>query len=115
MPYRIWVTLAFMTALLLGASVPAADSPQWGGTNQRNMVSSETHLPQSVSAGKLVDGQQRLDLSTAQNVAWAVRLGSITFGNPVGARGRVIVGTSGTLYVATYKALYAFRNADPSL
>ena len=73
---------------------PAADWPQWGGTNQRNMVSSETHLPESVSAGKLVDGQQRLDLSTALNVAWAVSLGSITFGNPVVARGRVIVGTS---------------------
>ena len=94
MPYRIWTTLPFMTALLLAASVPAADWPQWGGTNQRNLVSSETHLPESVSPGKLVDGQQRLDLSTALNVAWAVRLGSITFGNPVVARGRVIVGTS---------------------
>lgn len=119
MSYRLSGHWLAVTLLLPISLASAADWPQWGGNNARNMVSGETHLPEMVAGGKLVEGQQQLDLTSAKNVAWAVRLGSITFGNPAVARGRVIVGTSATSvdprFTGDRGAVMCFNEADGSL
>lgn len=65
--------------------VPAArkgDSPMWGGTPRRNMVSGETGIPAT------------WDVATKKNIKWVAPLGSQTYGNPVVAGGKVFVGTN---------------------
>ena len=70
----------------------AADWPQWGGRNERNMVSDETGLPETFSRGTR-EREGGIDPATARNVKWVVQLGSATYGNPTIAGGRVYVGT----------------------
>jgi outer membrane protein assembly factor BamB len=68
------------------ALVPAdGDWPLWGGTPERNMVSSMRDLPTSWDVGK------------KQNVKWTAKLGSQTYGNPVAAGGQVYIGTNNEL------------------
>jgi len=76
--------LASVLAVLgLGAgAAPAADCPQWGERHSRNMVSPETHLPET------------FDPATGKNVTWRVPLGTRTFATPIVAAGRVLIGTN---------------------
>ena len=60
----------------------AADWPMWGGRPDRNMVAAETDLPAA------------WDVATGKNIRWVASLGSRTYGNPVVAGGKVIVGTN---------------------
>ena len=70
-------------ALLLSASDPAStDWPMWGGTPDRNMVSTMKGIPTS------------WDVVKKTNVKWVAALGSQTYGNPVVSGGRVYVGTN---------------------
>jgi outer membrane protein assembly factor BamB len=70
-------------ACLLVASDPAAhDWPMWGGSADRNMVSSMTGAPAT------------WDVKTGKNVKWVAKLGSQTYGNPVVSGGQVYVGTN---------------------
>src|SRR5918995_6158988 len=65
------------------ASDPAnGDWPMWGGTPDRNMVSSMKGLPTT------------WDVKTKENIKWVAELGSQTYGNPVVAGGKVFVGTN---------------------
>jgi outer membrane protein assembly factor BamB len=82
-----------LLVLLLSLPALAADFPQWGRDNSRNMVSPETNLPDTFDPGK-PDPEGKLDPKQMKNVKWAVRLGSYTYGNPVAAAGRVFVGTN---------------------
>jgi outer membrane protein assembly factor BamB len=67
----------------LGASDPGTgDWPMWGGTPDRNMVSSMKGLPTD------------WDVKTRKNVKWVAALGSQSYGNPVVAGGMVFVGTN---------------------
>jgi outer membrane protein assembly factor BamB len=70
----------------------AADWPQWGGRDERNMVSDETGLPETFSRG-VREREGGIDPEGARNVKWVVKLGSATYGNPTIANGRVYVGT----------------------
>lgn len=54
----------------------------WGGTPQRNMVSSVKNLPTS------------WDVKTKKNIKWKSDLGTQSYGNPVIADGKVFVGTN---------------------
>ncbi len=72
----------------------AGDWPQWGGRGDKNMVSDEKNLPASFNPGKTKDQGWEVDMSTTTNVKWAVKLGSLTYGNPVVAGGRIFVGTN---------------------
>jgi outer membrane protein assembly factor BamB len=77
--------LAITAALfLVWASEPNAggDWPMWGGTPDRNMVSSMKGIPTT------------WDVKTKKNVKWVVELGSQSYGNPVVAGGMVFVGTN---------------------
>ena len=58
------------------------DWPMWGGTADRNMVSSMKGLPVT------------WDVKTKKGVKWVAELGSQTYGNPVVASGVVLVGTN---------------------
>ena len=78
---RLLAVHALMCALLTD-SASAADQPQWGQSLCRNMVSSETGLPET------------FDPASGQNVKWSVRLGTNSHGTPVVARGNVLVGTN---------------------
>jgi outer membrane protein assembly factor BamB len=73
-----------VTVLVLWASDPNAggDWPMWGGTPDRNMISSMKGIPTS------------WDVKTKKNVKWMVELGSQSYGNPVVAGGQVYVGTN---------------------
>ncbi len=80
--------LGSAASLLAAASVVFAsdpgtgDWPMWGGTPDRNMVSTQKGLPSS------------WDMQTKRNVRWVASLGSQTYGNPTVAGGKVFVGTN---------------------
>ena len=71
---------AFLLAPCLHQVGRAADQPQWGQRFTRNMISEETHLPDS------------FDPETGKNIKWSVVLGSNTYSSPVVAQGRVFIG-----------------------
>src|SRR5215510_2394651 len=78
---------ALALATLHPASIVASDPgtgdwPMWGGTPDRNMVSSMKGLP------------TEWDVKTKKNVKWVAALGSQSYGNPVVAGGMVFVGTN---------------------
>ncbi len=75
--------LISLTTLAAFASDPAnGDWPMWGGTPDRNMVSSMKGLPTS------------WDVKAKKNIKWVAELGSQTYGNPVVSGGIVFVGTN---------------------
>jgi outer membrane protein assembly factor BamB len=89
------MTKSFIFAVLLTtAAVSADDWPQWGRTNERNMRSPETGLPDSFDPGKFKLGTEDVDLSTTKNVKWVAKLGSQSFGNVTVAGGKVFVGSN---------------------
>ena len=81
------LSLGMATAL----SVSAADWSQWCGSDGKNMVSEEKGLPESFSPGrKRSDGT--IDVATASNVKWGVKLGNAFYSTPSVAEGKVYVG-----------------------
>ena len=91
---------------LVSASDPGgSDWPMWGGTPDRNMVSSMKGLP------------TEWDVKTKKNVKWVARLGSQSYGNPVVSGGKVFLGTNNEgLYDPEIPGdkgvLVAFRESD---
>ena len=70
----------------VSASDPGSgDWPMWGGTADRNMVSTMKGIPSS------------WDVASKKNVKWVAGLGSQSYGNPVVAGGMVFVGTNNEL------------------
>jgi outer membrane protein assembly factor BamB len=104
------LAVAALTALsslaLVARSDPSGtDWPMWGGTPDRNMVSTMKGLPTT------------WDIKTKKNVKWVAELGSQAYGNPVVAHGVVLVGTNNEgAKDATIKGdkgvLMAFRESD---
>jgi len=74
--------MGVLVALATTATLFAADYAQFGERFTRNMVSSETGLP------------DRFDVSTGLNVKWTVALGTESHATPVIAGGRVYIGTN---------------------
>ncbi|GIW94404.1 MAG: hypothetical protein KatS3mg110_2445 [Pirellulaceae bacterium] len=62
------------------------DWPMWGGTIHRNMVNATT--------GITIDFVPSEDPAKAKNILWVAKLGSQTYGNPVVAHGKILVGTN---------------------
>ena len=82
-----------------------SDWPMWGGTPDRNMVSSIKGLPIS------------WDLEKKKNIKWVAALGSQSYGNPVVAGGVVYAGTNNEGLRDPKQAgdrgvLMAFRESD---
>ena len=95
-------TQSSSAAALIGAALfascavaSAEDWPQWGGNDTgRNMYSPAKGIPAEFNPGKFKPNSEEIDLSTTKNVKWVVKLGSQTYGNPVVANGKVLVGTN---------------------
>jgi len=111
--------LALCSAL---GTAQAADWPQWGGRNTRNMVSPERHLPASFDSGaqtppapaadavKTPDDDGKTSLkkgpewqeqpaptlhaAAPRNVKWVAPLATHCYGTPVVAAGKVVVGAN---------------------
>jgi outer membrane protein assembly factor BamB len=81
LPIAAGAALGFSLLLFAGDPGPAS-WPMWGGTPDRNMVSSMKGLPAT------------WDVSTKRNVKWVATLGSQSYGNPVVADGVVLIGTN---------------------
>ena len=76
------VALGLLLCFALPTFVAAKDHPQWGEAWSRNMVSDETGLPDS------------FDPQTGRNVKWSAALGTESYGTPVVAGGKVLIGTN---------------------
>ncbi len=90
---------------LEAADPPAGDWPMWGGTPDRNMISTMKGLP------------TEWDVKTKKNVKWSARLGSQSYGNPVVADGKIFVGTNNEnprdpKQAGDRGVLMAFRESD---
>jgi outer membrane protein assembly factor BamB len=72
----------------------ADDWPMWGHDPSRNMVCSQAGLPTSLDPGKAKDDGTIDPATVSKNVKWVAKLGTQTYGNPVCAAGRVLVGTN---------------------
>jgi len=99
---RLIITWGILAA---SAALTAADWPMWGGTPNRNMVSSMTGVP------------TQWDVKTGKNVKWMAKLGSQSYGNPVVANGVVLVGTNNEVLRDPKQGgdrgvLMAFRESD---
>jgi outer membrane protein assembly factor BamB len=78
-------------AATAAANAPANDWPQWCGSDGKNMVSAEKGLPESFAPGsKRNDGT--IDVATATNVKWGVKLGDAFYSTPTVTGGKVFVG-----------------------
>jgi len=89
-------SLALTAALTLAAATTlhAGDWPSWGGCDLgRNMVSTETGLPDTFKPGEKSPKGDGILPGTTENVRWVARLGTFICGNPTVADGRVFVGT----------------------
>src|ERR1051326_3580721 len=77
--------ICFLAPATSASEPGTGDWPMWGGTPDRNMVSSMKGLPTD------------WDIKTKKNVKWVAKLGSQSYGNPVVAGGMVFVGTNNEL------------------
>ena len=82
MKLTVLLCLAVSLCLLFASDPGTGDWPMWGGTPDRNMVSSMSGIPTS------------WDVESNKNVKWVGKLGSQTYGNPVVAGGQVYIGTN---------------------
>ncbi|WP_296457453.1 PQQ-binding-like beta-propeller repeat protein [Rubinisphaera sp.] len=69
-----------------GNGTVTGDWPMWGGDPTRNMVNKTT--------GVSLDFEPALEAEKGKNLIFTARLGSQTYGNPVVANGKVLVGTN---------------------
>ena len=70
----------------------AADWPQWGGVQARNMASPAKDLPDFFQPGFVAtDTQPAVD---PVNIKWSSQLGTETYGNPTICGGKVFIGTN---------------------
>ncbi|HAK93914.1 MAG TPA: pyrrolo-quinoline quinone [Planctomycetes bacterium] len=72
-------------SLLLAVCAPparAGDQPQWGERFTRNMIAEERGLPAA------------FDPEKNENIRWQVLIGNETYGTPIVAAGRVLIGTN---------------------
>ncbi len=85
------LALACLGLLALAAPSPAADWPQWGGTNSKNMASDEKGLPDSFDPGERDAQTGTIRMETTKNVKWARKVCRSTYSSPVIAGGKVFL------------------------
>lgn len=67
---------------------------QWGGSPNRNNVPVGHNIPTEWKIGAFDFKTGEWDSSDSENIKWAAKLGSQSYGNPVVAGGKVYVGTN---------------------
>lgn len=86
------ILLPLAAAAVFSLTARAADWPQWGGSNVKNMVSVEKNLPNEISSG---EGETLEEIQkSAMGLKWVTKVGSQTYGTPTIAGGKVFVGTN---------------------
>ena len=75
-------TALWLLSPFLAATAHAGDQPQWGERYSRNMISSETGLPEAFDPG------------TGAHVLWSVPLGGNGYCTPIVAAGNVLIGAN---------------------
>lgn len=108
--FALFMGAAFAAALVINGLVSASDPgnsdwPMWGGTPDRNMVSSAKGLPST------------WDIAKKQNVRWVATIGSQSYGNPVVSGGYVVLGTNNEALLDPKQGgdrgvVMAFRESD---
>ncbi len=86
-----WASVLFLAGPLGIGATRSDDWSQWCGSDGKNMVSSETNLPESFARGKR-KSNGTIDLSTAANVKWGVKIGTGCYSTPSVAMEKVFVG-----------------------
>src|SRR5512141_3354273 len=74
--------LLLLFTAIISLPLISQDWPMWGGTPQRNMISSMKNLPEF------------WDVKGGKNIKWKAQIGSTSYGNPVVAGGRIFLGTN---------------------
>jgi outer membrane protein assembly factor BamB len=100
--------LTFITTVFIAGSVWSGDQPQPGQRYTRNMVSTETGLP------------DRFDPDTGLNLKWKIPLGTQSYSTPVVSNGRVFIGTNNDKprdpnHIGDRGILYCLNETDGSL
>ncbi len=89
---------AVTAGLLVGFGVAnlsvAADWPQWGGKNNRNMFSPQRGLPDVFGKIEFKPGTEEISTNAVKNLKWIAKLGSQSYGNVTVAGGKVFIGTN---------------------
>ena len=113
---RIAYPLLLSLILLFAAG---ADWPQWGGSAARNNTPDGRHIPGEWDVGKFDEKSGNWLADSAKNIRWVARLGSISYGTPVVADGRVFfAANNGAGWLPQYPAkvdlgcLLCFRQSD---
>jgi outer membrane protein assembly factor BamB len=95
------------------------DWAQWGGSTIKNNTPDATNIPTEWEVGEVDDATGEWKAGSGQNIKWAARLGSQSYGNPVIANGKVYVGSNnGAGYLQRYPSsvdlgvLLCFNEAD---
>lgn len=86
--------LASISSLTLISNAQAADWPQWGGSNIRNMYSPQRGLPDAFGKIDFKPGTDEISTNGIQNLKWIAKLGSQSYGNVTVAGGKVFIGTN---------------------
>ncbi len=107
--FRLSAGAAFCALVAVSAHTLAQDWPQWGGSLERNMVSSAKGLP--VKFDPLSKDPK------TSGIKWVAKLGSHTYGNPVVSGGKIFVGTNNASprdpkYQGDRNVLMCFSEAD---
>jgi outer membrane protein assembly factor BamB len=76
------------------AASPTAEWNQWGGTSARNNTPGGSNIPAEWEVGEVDYRTGEWDPTDAKNIKWVAKLGSQSYGNPVVANGKIIVGTN---------------------
>ena len=83
---------AFLLIASAGVSARSGDWPQWCGTDGKNMVSPEKGLPETFSPGRKQSGEGTVDLASATNVKWGVKVGTGFYSTPTIVGGKIYLG-----------------------
>lgn len=83
-----------LAAGCLTLSTSAADWPEWGGRDSRNMYSPEHGLPDSFGKIDFKPGTDEISTNGIKNLKWIAKIGSQSYGNVTVADGKVFIGTN---------------------
>ena len=88
---RLLILISF---LILISPASAADWPQWGGSNIRNMYSPQRGLPNAFGKIDFKPGSDEISTNAVKNLKWIAKIGSQSYGNVTVAGGKVFIGTN---------------------
>lgn len=86
--------VSVLAASCVAIPATAADWPQWGGRNIRNMYSPHKGLPDAFGKIDFKPGTEEVNTNAVKNLKWIAKIGSQSYGNVTVAGGKVFIGTN---------------------